>query len=152
MVATQHLDQRTRRVLHDEVLPLIHTGMLMLATGADKDAVALHQLSDAHQQVSNLLRELPSTTTPDVARLGLLPALRKMIDVEFAAAFDAIEVALPASRAGRSRWNSARSLPTRCITLPARWCATPPSDRGQPDPRRNCACCSLQPSRTGNLD
>ncbi len=90
MVATQHLDQRTRRVLHDEVLPLIHTGMLMLATGADKD-VALRQLSDAHQQVSNLLRELPSTTTPDVARLGLLQALRKMIDVEFASAFDAVE-------------------------------------------------------------
>lgn len=90
MATTQHLDQRTRRVLHDEVLPLIHTSMLNLAAGSDKDS-ALRQLSDAHQQVSNLLRDLPSTTTPDVARLGLLPALRKMVEVEFASSFDTVE-------------------------------------------------------------
>ena len=36
MAATQVLDQRTRRVLHDEVLPLIHTAMLSLASGASR--------------------------------------------------------------------------------------------------------------------
>jgi len=86
MAATQILDQRTRRVLHDEVLPLIHTAMLALAAGQPAQA-ALQQLSDAHGQVSDLLRELPPTVTPEIARLGLLGALRKAVEVEFAPAF-----------------------------------------------------------------
>lgn len=89
MAATQHLDQRTRRVLHDEVLPLIHTSMLQVAAGVDQES-ALHQLSDAHQQVANLLRELPGAATPEAARQGLLPALRRTVDVEFAPAFTAV--------------------------------------------------------------
>ncbi|MER2599328.1 MAG: hypothetical protein ABTQ73_07410 [Caldilineales bacterium] len=86
MAATQHLDQRTRRVLHDEVLPLIHTSLLQVAAGAEQGAVQ-RQLADAHQQVANLLRDLPAAVAPEVARLGLLPALRRMIEVEFAPAF-----------------------------------------------------------------
>ena len=70
-------------MLHDEVLPLIHTAMLSLSAGKPAD-VAFKQLSDAHQEVSNLLRDLPMTTTPDIARLGLIATLRKMVDVEFA--------------------------------------------------------------------
>lgn len=90
MAATQHLDQRTRRVLHDEVLPLIHTAILHLAAGAGGEA-ALRQLTDAHQQLSNLLRDLPAAAPPHVARLGLLPALRAMVDGEFGPSFDAVE-------------------------------------------------------------
>ncbi len=86
MATTQILDQSTRRVLHDEVLPLIHAAMLSLAAGQPADA-AIQQLSDAHGQVSNLLRELPPTVTPEIARLGLMAALRKAVEVEFAHAF-----------------------------------------------------------------
>jgi len=86
MATTQILDQRTRRVLHDEVLPLIHTAMLALAAGQPAEA-ALQQLSETHAQVSDLLRELPPTVTPEIARLGLLGALRKAVEVEFAPAF-----------------------------------------------------------------
>ena len=89
MAATQILDQRTRRVLHDEVLPLIHTAMLSLSAGKPADAV-LAQLSDAHQEVSKLLRELVPTVLPEIARLGLIGALRRMLDVEFAQAFEAV--------------------------------------------------------------
>jgi signal transduction histidine kinase len=89
MAATQLLDQRTRRVLHDEVLPLIHTAMLGLAAGQGTDA-ALAQLADAHGQVSRLLRELPPTALPEIARLGLIAALRKMVEVEFGAAFSGV--------------------------------------------------------------
>ena len=89
MAATQLLDQRTRRVLHDEVLPLIHTAMLGLAAGQGTDA-ALAQLADAHGQVSRLLRELPPTALPEIARLGLIAALRKMVEVEFPAAFSQV--------------------------------------------------------------
>jgi len=90
MAASQLLDQRTRRVLHDEVLPLIHTAMLALDAGESRET-ALDHLSEAHQEVSSLLRELPITTTPDIARLGLLGALRKMIVTDFAQTFDAVE-------------------------------------------------------------
>ncbi len=89
MTATQVLDQRTRRVLHDEVLPLIHTAMLSLASGATAEA-AIQQLAAAHQEVSNLLRALPPTVTPEIARLGLLGALQRMVAVEFASAFDEV--------------------------------------------------------------
>jgi signal transduction histidine kinase len=86
MAATQILDQRTRRVLHDEVLPLIHTAMLSLASGETIEA-AVQQLSEAHGQVAGLLRELPPTVTPEITRLGLTGALRKVVETEFAPAF-----------------------------------------------------------------
>jgi signal transduction histidine kinase len=89
MAATQILDQRTRRVLHDEVLPLIHTAMLSIASRDPLDP-AIQHLSDAHGQVSDLLRELPPAVRPELARLGLLGALRKVVEVEFAQAFDEV--------------------------------------------------------------
>jgi signal transduction histidine kinase len=91
MATTQILDQSTRRVLHDEVLPLIHATMLSLAAGQPPEAAtirrAIEQLSDAHGQVSDLLRELPPAVTPEISRLGLIAALRKAMEVEFAPAF-----------------------------------------------------------------
>jgi signal transduction histidine kinase len=90
LATTQILDQRTRRVLHDDVLPLIHTAMLSLAAGESSET-AIQRLGDAHQKVSELLRELPMTTAPEIKRLGLIGALQKMLGVEFAQAFDEIE-------------------------------------------------------------
>ena len=96
MASTQILDQRTRRTLHDEVLPLIHTALLSVSA-RQPDAEALRHLSEAHQQVSNLLRELPPTVAPEIARFGLVAALRKAIEVEFAPAFDAVRFDCSAS-------------------------------------------------------
>ena len=90
MSTTQILDQRTRRVLHDEVLPLIHTAMLTMAAGESVE-VAIQQLADAHQEVSDLLRELPMAATPEIKRLGLIGALHRMVEVEFAQTFDAVK-------------------------------------------------------------
>jgi signal transduction histidine kinase len=89
MAQSQLLDQRTRRVLHDEVLPLIHTAMLAVASG-ERSETALERLSDAHREVSALLRILPSAMTPDVARLGPIAALRKAVDGEFGLAFESV--------------------------------------------------------------
>ncbi len=74
-------------MLHDDVLPLIQTAMISLDQGESTEST-MTQLSSAHQEVSDLLRELPMATTPDIARLGIADALRKMVDVEFARAFD----------------------------------------------------------------
>ena len=45
-------------------------------------------LTDAHRQIANLLREMPATTAPEVKRLGLIGALRRVVDEEFGSAFD----------------------------------------------------------------
>lgn len=103
MAQTQLLDQRTRRALHDEVLPLIHTAMLTVAAGEDRET-ALQRLSEAHAQISALLRDLPAATTPDVARLGPIAALRKAVEGEFSQSFDAVtwDVDAEAERAAQA--------------------------------------------------
>jgi signal transduction histidine kinase len=103
----QLLDGRVRRALHDDVLPLLHTALLMLdgsqrrAAGASPDAPpegsarspdaaappgpgADRQVSgllaDAHRQIAALLAELPPALGPDIARLGLIGALRRVAE------------------------------------------------------------------------
>lgn len=95
LAESQVLDRRARRLLHDEVLPRLHTAMLALSSqpgangSAPPDALAL--LGEVHRQLSDLLREMPTTTAPEVARLGLVGALRQAVDREFGGAFDDIE-------------------------------------------------------------
>jgi signal transduction histidine kinase len=97
----QVLDSRVRRVLHDDVLPLLHTALLSLgrrpslpatpptaaaqpaASTSDRaassdEAAAL--LADAHRQISALLAELPPPLAPDVARIGLVRALQRVVE------------------------------------------------------------------------
>jgi signal transduction histidine kinase len=84
----QILDGRVRRALHDDVLPLLHTALLTLnsrrhdqppsADTPPTEAAAL--LADAHRQISELLASLPPALAPDVARLGLVGALRRVVD------------------------------------------------------------------------
>ena len=105
LAESQIVDQRTRRVLHDDVLPQLHTAMLMLqAHGAQPDTIGM--LSDAHRQIANLLHTLPPTAAPELARLGLLDALQHAAETEFATAFDhiswQIEPAATQSSAGLS--------------------------------------------------
>src|SRR2546428_363985 len=65
-----------RGVLHDDVLPRLHTAMLTLPP-ANKDALAL--LGEVHRQIADLLHALPATAAPEVARLGLIGALRRAL-------------------------------------------------------------------------
>ncbi len=87
LAQNQVVDRRTRRILHDEVLPRLHAAMLTLPPD---QASIVEQLADVHHQISDLLYDLPSASAPDVARLGLIPALRKALDDELASAFDAV--------------------------------------------------------------
>ncbi len=93
LAESQVLDQRARRVLHDEVLPQLHAAMLHLDTlgpAAGPGGEAVRLLGEAHHQVADLLRDLPSIPTPEVTRLGLLPALRQLAEGEFAHTFDGL--------------------------------------------------------------
>jgi signal transduction histidine kinase len=102
------LDRRTRRVLHDDVLPQIHTAMILLqsiatvppplptpiphqaepADAINSEVVAI--LADAHRQIADLLHDLPATSGSDLARLGVVAALRVMVAREQSESFDHI--------------------------------------------------------------
>ncbi len=87
LAESQVLDRRARRVLHDDVLPTLHAAMLTLSGDeASLDAVSL--LADTHRQIADLLHDMPTSTTPEVTRLGLVGALRQAVDDELGHAFD----------------------------------------------------------------
>ena len=135
LAESQVVDRRTRRVLHDDVLPRLHTAMLLLqSTGMDErrktkdedsdqcadqlssaddqlsssvlrpSSEAISLLADVHRQIANLLHAMPATAAPELARLGLIDALRQSIDGEFSSAFDGVswQVEPAAAEAARS--------------------------------------------------
>ena len=86
----QVADHQTRRLLHDEVLPRLHTAMLMLSGDENARTEAQNLMADVHKEISSLLRAMPSALTPPVAQLGLIGALQKTVQEEFARDFDEI--------------------------------------------------------------
>lgn len=92
LAQNQVMDQQARRVLHDEILPLVHTALLSLAddpSRASDEASTL--LTQVHRQLSDLLRSMAATVSPDVKRLGLLGALHQVVDRDLAGILDHIE-------------------------------------------------------------
>lgn len=93
LTQTQVIDQQTRRVLHDDILPTIQTALITLSSeqaGNSTVNEAVMTLTDAHRQISDLLRDMPTTSVPDVVRLGLLPALRKAVENDLSHAFEEV--------------------------------------------------------------
>jgi hypothetical protein len=90
LAETQVADRRTRRVLHDEVLPHIHATLLSLNDPSTERQAAIDTLSLIHHQISTLLRDLPVVTTPEISRHGLIIALQKTVENEFSGAFEQI--------------------------------------------------------------
>jgi signal transduction histidine kinase len=93
LAQTQIVDQQTRRVLHDDILPEIQMAIIALGGETGRStavAQAVETLTGAHRQISSLLREMPTTKAPEVARLGLMGALQQTVELEFAPAFDAV--------------------------------------------------------------
>lgn len=90
MVESQLLDQQTRRILHDDVLPQLHTAMLTLS-GANGKQEAVSLLSGAHKQISDLLHSMPRTAAQPVQKYGLVEALERLLQEEFAHAFERVD-------------------------------------------------------------
>jgi signal transduction histidine kinase len=92
MVAAQVIDRQTRRMLHDEILPALHTSILNLSPASSSHSEnvkpVVQELSTLHRQISTLLRELPASYSPDLQRLGLLSALRSLVQEELSGLFD----------------------------------------------------------------
>lgn len=95
MQTSQVVDQQTRRVLHDDVLPHLHTTMLTLSSmpGLPDEVAAelIDDLSSVHRQISALLREIPPAASPEVARWGILGALQRTLAGEFKHSFHEVE-------------------------------------------------------------
>jgi signal transduction histidine kinase len=99
LAETQVLDQRTRRVLHDDVLQLLHTALLRMdqaATMPNAETVEIQEmLTNVHDQISSLLRTLPGTALPQITQLGLVRALRKLVENELGNAFESVSWKMP---------------------------------------------------------
>ena len=90
LAESQVIDRRTRRVLHDDVLPQLHSSLIALSSSSAEQRTAIETLSNAHRQISDLLRDLPTVTTPEIAQRGLVIALEKTVENEFSLAFSQV--------------------------------------------------------------
>ena len=93
------LDQQTRRILHDDVLPRLHAALLELdgdvQAGASRTEQVVAAISSVHRQISDLLRDLPRVTAPEVSRLGLFGALRATVTGELDGCFAMVNWNVP---------------------------------------------------------
>lgn len=90
LAQSQIVDQSTRRTLHDDILPTLHTAMISLSDPDGDTAGVVSSLTEVHRQISDLLHEMPTTSAPEVARLGLIKGLRRAVDNDLAYAFDKV--------------------------------------------------------------
>ncbi|NLG96511.1 MAG: hypothetical protein GX491_04040 [Chloroflexi bacterium] len=85
LAQNQVLDQQARRILHDEILPLVHTALLRLTASASPGAEeSISLLTQVHKGISDLLRAMPSTLSPEIHKLGFVGALRKVVESDLA--------------------------------------------------------------------
>lgn len=83
--AAQALGGRTRRALHDELLPRLHAALLQLSA-LPQAQEASTALAEAHKMLSDILREAPPDAREELSRFGLWTALQRAADTEFDAA------------------------------------------------------------------
>lgn len=98
LAESQVLDRQARRLLHDDVLPRLHAIMLALSESKSSSQApdqSIQALGELHHQISDLLRELPAAPAPEVARLGLVEALHKLVEGELNGAFEQVDWRIP---------------------------------------------------------
>lgn len=84
---TRVVDQQTRRLLHDDILPRLHSLMIELASGPGNIEQVVEEMGEIHHQLSALMHELPSLVQPELARQGLVEALQATIENEYQSCF-----------------------------------------------------------------
>lgn len=102
LMESQVMDRRTRRVLHDEVLPQLHATLLELSSPTvplDKPSLTA-ALADLHARIAKLLHDMPGSIAPEISRLGFLGALQRLVTEEFREDFDQVDWLVPAGETG----------------------------------------------------
>ncbi|MBI9047858.1 MAG: hypothetical protein JEZ00_00445 [Anaerolineaceae bacterium] len=93
LVQSQLLDQRSRRMLHDEVLPDMHALMIDLNSPKAKDiepVEIIKSLEKIHKQLSELLHAIPESFSPEISRFTLIDAIKKLPELKEADCFSEI--------------------------------------------------------------
>jgi signal transduction histidine kinase len=88
LTETQILDHQTRRALHDEVLPALHTAILDVAV-AQESAQTVATLTALHRRISDLIHTHPGVTFGE-SSTDLLVAIKAMLKSEFSHAFASV--------------------------------------------------------------
>jgi hypothetical protein len=91
MAQARVLEGQSRRVLHDEVLPELHTSVLYLSGVLEAGAEvrqAVETLTAAHRRISDLLRESAPGVPARLAQDGLAAALRLLLEGDLACAME----------------------------------------------------------------
>jgi len=134
LAETQMLDQRARRVLHDEVLQQLHTAILTMDKAAAAPRAeteqALEMLTDVHAQISALLRSMPGTSFPKLSEIGLIEAMKRLLDSEMGSAFDGVRWKVPAEL--HSRLEQLTRLETEVLYYAAREAIRNAAHHGRP--------------------
>ena len=103
LAESQVMDQQTRRVLHDDVLPRLHAAMLELSGSQPDTSHTVESLAAGPPPGGRpAARACRAAAAPQVGRLGVFAALREVLDVELKDAFDEVGWDVPAGgRAAR---------------------------------------------------
>ncbi len=91
------LESQGRRILHDQVLPRLHTAILRLSARRDDPTVSesLGELTAVHREISNLMHDVTSSVPQQLAQGGLVPGLRALLEGEFPHDFEALSWQVP---------------------------------------------------------
>jgi len=98
LAQVQVLDRHARRVLHDDILPLVHGALLELSAKSGAETT-IASLTQAHRGISDLLREAPPSSSPLASR-DFWTAITHEIEEELSGCFD--EVTYDISDAARA--------------------------------------------------
>jgi signal transduction histidine kinase len=94
LVGSQVLDRKTRRVLHDEILPTLHADLLALyarSAGDAETSKALADLAQIHRRISQLLIDMPHTSPSEESIRNIAEALRHLMADELKDSFDDVQ-------------------------------------------------------------
>jgi signal transduction histidine kinase len=86
------LEGQGRRILHDQVLPQLHTAILYLSGLKDTPAAgqAVEVLAAAHRQIADLIHDAPAATPQALAEQDLFAALQSAMKRDFSGEFAAV--------------------------------------------------------------
>lgn len=89
MTETKLIDSQTRRILHDDILPILHTSIIDINSDTDKQEI-ISSISSAHKKISDLLANNGNDNLTKVSKDGLIKAVKIFVEKEMKNHFESI--------------------------------------------------------------